>query len=140
MFSPKPFLIRALYEWIVHNEKTPFLLVNTLTHDLKVPQQFLSAEKVTLDISPRAVRHLHLGNEHIEFDASFSGMLSHLIIPVEAIEGVCTHEERIGMVFVDKDLLSFPPDVVFEPYTDDSDPEDQPPPFKGGKPHLKVIK
>lgn len=155
MNSPKPFLIRAFYEWILENEKTPYILVETREPALRIPEQFLSSEKVALNLSSHAVRDLRLGKEIVEFNASFSGILSHVVVPVRAIEGIYAQENKLGMMFVGDESLGLPGVGVFTPGTlkeenthhtsqEKEGFEDKKPASSGGKPggkpHLTVIK
>ncbi|MHA7840534.1 MAG: ClpXP protease specificity-enhancing factor SspB [Gammaproteobacteria bacterium] len=154
MNSPKPFLVRAFHEWILHNEKTPYMLVDTRHPRLRIPEQFVHSEKIALDLSTHAVRHLALGDETVEFSASFSGVLSHVVIPMEAVEGIYAQENKLGMMFMGDDLLGLPGVGVFTPGTMDgvnntfdnkvekNNPRDDDPPPSGGgvKPNLKIVK
>lgn len=63
MNSSRPYLVRALYEWIVDNDCTPHMLVNSEYPAVQVPQGFASDGQIVLNISPSAVRHLHMDNE-----------------------------------------------------------------------------
>ncbi len=73
MTSNRPYLIRALYEWLVDNALTPYLLVDADHEAVEVPQQFVSEGRIVLNIAPDAVVGLELGNEWISFSARFAG-------------------------------------------------------------------
>lgn len=57
MNSSRPYLVRALYEWIVDNDCTPHMLVNSEFPAVQVPQGFASDGQIVLNVSPSAVRH-----------------------------------------------------------------------------------
>ena len=57
MNSSRPYLVRARYEWIVDNDCTPHMLVNSEYPAVQVPQGFASDGQIVLNISPSAVRH-----------------------------------------------------------------------------------
>ncbi|MDX1369147.1 ClpXP protease specificity-enhancing factor SspB, partial [Pseudomonas sp.] len=57
MNSSRPYLVRALYEWIVDNDCTPHLLVNAEFAGVQVPPGFASDGQIVLNVSPSAVRH-----------------------------------------------------------------------------------
>lgn len=99
MRTSRPYLIRALYEWIVDNQLTPYVLVNAEMPGVDVPTQYIAEGKIILNISPRAVQNLHISNQALEFDASFSGVPLNVYAPIKAILAIYTHENGRGMVF-----------------------------------------
>ena len=74
MNSSRPYLVRALYEWIVDNDCTPHMLVNAEFPAVQVPQGFASDGQIVLNISPSAVRNLHMDNDAVSFEGRFSGV------------------------------------------------------------------
>jgi len=74
MKSSRPYLVRALYEWIVDNDCTPHLLVNAEFAGVQVPTGFASDGQIVLNVSPTAVRNLHMDNEAVSFEGRFSGV------------------------------------------------------------------
>ncbi|MBI6952409.1 stringent starvation protein B [Pseudomonas sp. TE6288] len=139
MNSSRPYLVRALYEWIVDNDCTPHMLVNAEYPAVQVPQGFASDGQIVLNISPSAVRSLHMDNEAVSFEGRFGGVAHTLYVPIGAILGIYARENGQGMVFelepplADEDDLE---DDVVEP-DDDGPPE---PPRPSGRPSLKVVK
>jgi len=99
MTSLKPYLIRSLYEWIVDNDMTPYLLVNAAHPDAVLPEAFIENNQIVLNIRPAAVQNLLLGDDDVEFNARFSGRPMHVIAPVSAILAVYAQENGQGMVF-----------------------------------------
>ncbi len=69
----KPYLIRSIYEWIIDNNLTPHLLVNAEESETVLPEKYIEDGRIVLNIRPEAIQGLTLGNEHIEFNARFSG-------------------------------------------------------------------
>ena len=129
MSSNRPYLIRALYDWIVDNEMTPHLLVDAEAKGVVVPRQFVQDGRIVLNISPGAVRELDLGNEEIVFGARFGGMAMEVRVPPRTILGIYAKENGRGMLFPEEDQEQDPP-------TD----EPLPPGPGGKKPTLKVVK
>lgn len=80
MNSSRPYLVRALYEWIVDNDCTPHMLVNAEYPAVQVPQGFASDGQIVLNISPSAVRNLHMDNEAVSFEGRFSGVSHSLFV------------------------------------------------------------
>ncbi|KPA88337.1 MULTISPECIES: ClpXP protease specificity-enhancing factor [Pseudomonas] len=134
MNSSRPYLVRALYEWIVDNDCTPHILVNSEAPSVQVPQGFASDGQIVLNISPSAVRHLHMDNEAVSFEGRFGGVAHTLYVPIGAILGIYARENGQGMVF---DLESPLEDDDNEVEPDDDGPE---PPRPSGRPSLKVVK
>ena len=99
MNSNRPYLLRALYEWIVDNECTPYLLVECNVPGVVVPNEHIQEGKIVLNISPMAVRQLSMGNEFIEFDGRFSGRSMWISVPVGAVLAIYAKENNAGMGF-----------------------------------------
>ena len=74
MNSSKPYLIRALYEWLLDNDVTPYLLVDVTVKDVVVPPGISNDGKVVLNLKPQAIDDLHISNDLISFSARFNGM------------------------------------------------------------------
>ena len=62
MTSRRPYILRALYEWIVDNNLTPHLLVNAMHGRVEVPQDYVKDGQIVLNIAPNAAQGLLLGN------------------------------------------------------------------------------
>lgn len=128
MTALKPYLIRAIYEWIVDNNLTPHLLVDAGFPGVVVPVDFVEDGKIVLNIRPEAVQGLVLGNEEIQFNARFSGKAMHLIVPGKAVLAIYARENGKGMVFEPEDGEDAPPPPA---------PEQPSPPQK---PKLRIVK
>ncbi len=99
MTSNKPYFIRALYDWIVDNDLTPYLLVNADFPGVEVPQEHVSGGRIVLNISPKACRGLHLENDRIVFTARFSGQVSQIFVEPGAVLAIYAKENGRGMEF-----------------------------------------
>ncbi|GAB7533510.1 ClpXP protease specificity-enhancing factor [Pseudomonas sp. 3A(2025)] len=139
MNSSRPYLIRALYEWIVDNDCTPHVLVNAEYPSVQVPQGFANDGQIVLNVSPTAVRHLHMDNEAVSFEGRFGGVPHTLYVPVGAILGIYARENGQGMVF-DLEPSLEEHDVDEVDLDDDAPPPDSEPPRPSGRPSLKVVK
>lgn len=140
MTSNRPYLIRALYEWLVDNGLTPHLLVDASREAVQVPSRYVEDGRIVLNVSPGAVRDLMLGNELIAFEARFGGTAFAISLPPDAVLGVYARENGKGMLFPDEPAEE-PPEP---PRPDRPGPEgpkpDKPRPSGGGRPSLKVVK
>lgn len=127
MSSNKPYLLRALYEWILDNGQTPHVIVNVHAENVVVPDQAVKDGRLVLNIAPQATRNLSLENEAISFEARFAGVSREVYLPMDSVLAIYARENGQGM--------------MFSPGQD----EDAPPPADGpsrpeGGPKLRVIK
>ncbi len=99
MTSSRPYILRAIHQWIVDNGLTPHLLVNTAVPGTRVPEQYIENGKIILNISARAVSDYHQDNEWILFQARFGGRSQEIVIPVSAVLAIYAKENGKGMVF-----------------------------------------
>lgn len=99
MTSNKPYLIRAIYDWIVDNNLTPHILVNAHYPGVQVPQEHVSNGRIVLNISPQACRGLHLENDRIVFSARFSGVTIQIFVIPAAVFAIYAKENGRGMEF-----------------------------------------
>jgi stringent starvation protein B len=99
MTSTKPYLVRAIYEWILDNQMTPHLLVDARYPGTRVPAEFVEDGQIVLNIAPSAVQGLVMSNDWVQFSARFSGTARQLQIPSEAVVGIFSRENHQGMVF-----------------------------------------
>ncbi len=109
MTSSRPYLIRALFEWIIENDFSPYLLVNAKVPDVQVPQEHVVNEKIIFNISPQAVSDLRIGNEIVEFNGRFGGKARSIRVPVHAVLAIYAKENGRGMVFNDEEDEDGPP-------------------------------
>lgn len=105
MTSNKPYLIRALNEWIVDNQMTPFLLVDVGIEGVAVPEQHVKDGKIVLNISPNAVQEINFENEGIYFSARFSGQAFLVNVPISAVLAIYARENGKGMMFTEDESL-----------------------------------
>ena len=130
MSSSRPYLIRALYDWILDNGCTPYILVNAGYPGATVPEGFVEGGQIVLNLSPSAIRELDMDNERICFHGSFGGVAQQVWVPTGAVMAMYTRENGQGMVF-EIDTETPPP-------ADPSPTEETPKPT--GRPALKVVK
>jgi stringent starvation protein B len=100
MSSSRPYLIRALYEWIVDNDCTPYILVDTHISDVQVPQEHVNKDgQIVLNINPSAVLNLEMDNDYVSFNARFGGIPTDIYVPSRSILGIYAKENGQGMIF-----------------------------------------
>ena len=132
MNSSRPYLLRALYEWIVDNNCTPHLLVAADYPGARVPAGYAKDGQIVLNVSPSAVRYLEMGNEVLTFEGRFGGVAQSLYIPVAAVQAIYARENGEGMSFV--------LEGVEGAESDEGPSGDDEPPRPSGRPSLKVVK
>ena len=99
MSSNKPYFIRALFDWIVDNDLTPYLLVDATHPNVEVPQDFVNGGRIILNIAPKACRGLNLNNDRIVFTAKFSGQTTQISLSPGAVLALYAKENGRGMEF-----------------------------------------
>jgi stringent starvation protein B len=129
MTPQKPYLIRAIYQWLLDNQNTPYLLVNTTFVGVQVPHEYINDDKIILNVAPDAVNNFHADNEWISFSARFSGKPTELFIPTVAVLAIYGKENNEGMFFTEEEASPAP-----------STPPSKTAPPKKSKPGLKIVK
>lgn len=133
MSASRPYIMRALYEWIVDNDCTPYLLVDATRPGVEVPKQYVKDGQIVLNVSPSAVIDLSIGNEWVSFNGRFGGTPTDILVPVMAIVGIYARENGQGMVFEPEEA----------PENPDDPPEGDGGPAPGkpeSRPSLKIVK
>jgi stringent starvation protein B len=97
MSSHRPYLLRALYEWIADNGMTPHLLVDATRPAVQVPIHAVKDGKIVLNIAERAVSRLDMSNDTIRFSARFGGVSHSVSVPVGAVLAIYARETGQGM-------------------------------------------
>ncbi len=129
--SRRPYMLRAMHQWLTDSSLTPHVIVSAEAPGAEVPAAYVRDGKIVLNISYSATQRLELGNDWIEFDARFSGVIQRVRFPPGAVLGIYARETGEGMVFS----------------ADEQEPEPpgQPDPAKNGedsakRPQLKIVK
>lgn len=128
--SRRPYLLRAMHEWISDNEQTPHVVVDAEAADVDVPRQYVKDGKIILNVSHSATSALHIGNDWLEFSARFAGVTRTVRVPMKALLGIYARETGQGMIFNEGDLTPEPP----------GGKPTSPGPEETRRPHLKVVK
>ena len=138
--SSRPYLIRALYEWIVDNAWVPHIVVDAKMQHVQVPDQYVAEDgNIILNISPDATRGLLIGNDRIVFTTRFSGVSYQVCVPPFAVKAIYAKENGEGMTFPEEDISRFD-EVDLSKSPELPEPPPTPPKNTHRKPHLKVVK
>ena len=127
MTSNRPYLVRALYQWIGDNGLTPYLLVDAAVDQVRVPPGAAKDGRVVLNIAARAVSKFEVDNDSVHFHARFGGVSHSVYVPMAAVLAVYAQENGQGMMFSAENGPTLPP----SPPTADEAPK---------RSHLRVIK
>jgi stringent starvation protein B len=127
MTSNRPYLLRAIYDWISDNGLTPYVLVDAAQPGVKVPAHVVK----------------NGGNDRIAFQARFSGVSQSIVIPMHAVLALYAQENGQGMMFPADENETLPTDGIeaadeAEAPTPSAGGDDDRP--KRGAPHLRVVK
>lgn len=147
--STRPYLLRAIHQWVVDNGFTPYLLIDASVAGVEVPPESVRDGKVVLNLAPQAVAGLELGNEEVVFLTRFGGVSRRVRVPMAATRAIYAQENGQGMMFADEPSAEDssdkagpqPASVETEAAGDgkgkDKDRGDK---SSGKPPHLRVIK
>ncbi len=134
MLASRPYLLRAIHEWIVDSGLTPHLLIDAEHPELRVPSSARRDDKVVLNVSPSAVRDLLMDADLVTFVARFGGVSQAISVPVAAVEAIYARENGRGMMFPDEDALESGAETDGDDHGGDDDPK------RTRKPNLRVVK
>ena len=128
--SRRPYLLRAMHEWMTDNGQTPHLVIDAAAAGVEALVGYAKDGRIILNVSWQATQGLKLGNEAVEFSARFGGASRHVRIPAQAVLGIYARETGQGMLFQEQGGQDTPP-----PAESDAGP-------KPGrrKPGLRVVK
>ncbi|MGX9272210.1 ClpXP protease specificity-enhancing factor [Pantoea ananatis] len=152
----RPYLLRAFYDWLLDNQLTPHLVVDINLPGVQVPLEYARDGQIVLNIAPRAVGNLELGNEEVSFNARFGGVPRQVNVPMAAVLAIYARENGAGTMFEPEpayeggtqDYAENQEETVMsvidgdrpdDASDDDNSPDDDPPP-RGGRPALRVVK
>ena len=134
----RPYLLRALHQWMIDNNQTPYLVVDAAYTGVAVPEEHIKDGQITLNLSYSATSNLAMGNDEISFDARFGGVARRIFIPMPAVLGIYALESGEGLVFPpDEYAAAAEAGTVAAPGKPQPDPSEPPPPRRPG---LKLVK
>lgn len=99
MKPSRPYIVKALYDWLLDSDLTPHLLVDANAVDVTIPLQFVEDGQIVMNINPSAVRNFYMDEQAISFNARFSGQPMDVYIPMKALLAIYARENGQGMGF-----------------------------------------
>ncbi|PCI65823.1 MAG: ClpXP protease specificity-enhancing factor [Gammaproteobacteria bacterium] len=103
--SNKPYMLRAVYDWIIDNDATPYLLVDANQASVCVPTQHIQNGQIVLNVEPSAIQNWFSDNDAISFSARFSGKAMNIFIPMTALLAIYAQENGLGMAFPPEEAI-----------------------------------
>jgi len=132
--SRRPYLLRAMHEWISDSNCTPHIVVDAGMTGVEVPRQYVQDGKIVLNVSWTATAQLHIGSDELSFNGRFGGTSMQVRVPMAAVLAIYARETGQGMIFNDE--------PEGPPSGDAPEPQPQEPTPKpsAGRAKLKVVK
>ena len=143
MKARRPYLLRAIHEWITDSLCTPHLVVDASMQGVEVPRQYVKDGKIVLNVSWNATANLRLGNDEVSFSGRFGGVSMSVRAPIAAVLAIYARETGQGMIFAEEDVEPPTPGPEAAAPTKPAGGDDTPPPRSppgGGRAKLKVVK
>lgn len=146
----RPYILRALHQWLSDNNLTPYILVDATQFGVLVPSEHIEDGRIVLNISQKATGALVISNDFLKFSARFSGVSRNISIPISAVLGIYAKENGAGTIFDEDEYSQNKPAEVADVSAKKSEIEStnlgQEKTKSTGKktrkspPHLKIIK
>jgi len=130
----RPYMVRALYQWIEDNELTPYLMVDATAKNVQVPRQYVQDGRIVLNIASRATGNMVMQNDYIHFNARFGGVSQEIWVPLNAVLGIYAKENSQGMFFDPSEYENY------QPKSESETPAAPAKPKRDNKAGLKVLK
>tara|TARA_B110000014_G_scaffold254059_1_gene234195 strand:- start:101 stop:496 length:396 start_codon:yes stop_codon:yes gene_type:complete len=96
--ATKPYLIRAIYDWCIDSELTPYIVARIIP-GIKVPKSYINSREIVLNLSPLSMNKLIFDNKFISFSARFNGINQDIFLPMKSILGIYSKENGEGLFF-----------------------------------------
>ena len=135
----RPYMVRALYQWIEDNALTPYLMVDATAENVQIPTEHVQDGRIVLNIASRATGNMSMENDYIHFSARFGGVSQEIWVPLIAVMGIYAKENSQGMFFDASEYENYKPKDESE-VTAKKSPADAPKPKRDNKAGLKVLK
>lgn len=137
MTPSRPYMVRAIYEWLNDNNLTAHVLVDATKPGVSVPPASVQDGRIVLNIAPGAVRDLFIHNDALSFSARFGGVPRQILAPMAAVLAIYARENGQGMFFEEDDEYPVTSASADEPPVPEP-PKPEPP--SGKRPSLRVVK
>jgi stringent starvation protein B len=144
MKARRPYLLRAIHEWITDSLCTPHIVVDAGISGVEVPRQFVQDGKIVLNVSWTATANLRMTSDDVSFSGRFGGTSMSVFVPIMAVLAIYARETGQGMIFTDDDAGPPPGLAIVKTETGEKPPDDKPPrpttPTDQRRAKFKVVK
>ena len=134
----RPYMVRALYQWIEDNALTPYLMVDATADNVQVPKEHVQDGRIVLNIASRATGNMSMENDYIHFSARFGGVSQEIWVPLTAVMGIYAKENSQGMFFDPNEYDDYVPEE--DAATTSKKSAAAPKPKRDNKAGLKILK
>jgi stringent starvation protein B len=145
LMSSRPYLIQAVFDWIIDNGLTPFLMIDTTVEGVCAPRHIIVDNEIVFNLSPEAISHFVMNKGYIQFKGRFAGRIEEIYAPMQAIKAMYAKENMSGIGFTPEGAPYFAGDVTGEPHRVESKTQNQDAPkaslsqSRTSPPHLKLV-
>lgn len=136
----RPYMVRALYQWIEDNALTPYLMVDATAENVQIPTEHVQDGRIVLNIASHATGNMNIGNDYIHFSARFGGVSQDIWIPINAVMGIYAKENSQGMFFDPNEYDNYEPEDDASASSSKQNTTSAPKPKRDNKAGLKVLK
>lgn len=98
MISLLVYQIRAVWQFCMDNNFTPYVTVNATHDNVQVPIDYIKNGNIVLNMSLTATQDLDIGDEFVSFKARFNGKSFEIFFPIESITSIFSKETLEGLV------------------------------------------
>ena len=142
--SSRPYLLRALYDWIVDGGEDPHVIVDCLYPGVEVPDSHIKDGQIILNLAPRALVGWSMAEFEVMFQTRFDRIPTDIVLPYGSITAIYGQESGLGMAFGQE-----PGGVPISPEDseatqsigrDQDDSSTVTDPTKGNRPALRIVK
>ena len=136
----RPYMVRALYQWIEDNALTPYLMVDATAEEVQIPREHVQDGRIVLNIASRATGNMSMGNDYINFSARFGGVSQEIWVPLTAVLGIYAKENSQGMFFDPNEYDNYVPEEDSDVTVKKVPTATAPKPKRDNRAGLKVLK
>ena len=142
--SSRPYLLRALYDWIIDGGEDPYVIVDCSYPGVEVPDSHIKDGQIILNLAPRALVGWSMAEFEVMFQTRFDRIPTDIVLPYGSITAIYGQESGLGMAFGQE-----PGGVPRSPEDseatqsigrDQDDSSTVTNPTKGNRPALRIIK
>jgi stringent starvation protein B len=139
--SRRPYLLRAMHEWITDSGCTPHVVVDANAEGVEVPRAYVRDGKIVLNLSWSATSQLRMTNDEVTCHGRFGGVSMTVRLPINSVLAIYARETGQGMIFSDEDTGPAPQGPEPAPSSPDGGGADKPAAGAAKKrARLKVVK